>query len=154
MNVHLDELDRRILRQLQQDASLSNQQLAARVHSSPPTCLRRVRRLRETGVIRGMVAILDADRLGRQLTALAEVTLDRQHAEAMAEFEARMTPEPAVLQCYRVSPGPDFVLMLEVDDMPAYHRLATRLFAADANVRNVRVFFATHCAKFVTNRPV
>lgn len=149
---HIDALDRCIIRQLQQDAALSNQQVAERVHISPPTCLRRVRRLKEQGIIRATVALLEQEKLASSLTAIAEITLDRQHSEAMAAFEQRMAPDPAVLQCYRVSPGPDFVLILEVADMPSYHLLAHRLFAADANVRNVRVFFATHRAKFLPNR--
>ncbi|ANN75875.1 Lrp/AsnC family transcriptional regulator [Bordetella flabilis] len=146
----LDELDRRILAQLQDDASLSNQELAERVHTSPPTCLRRVRRLTELGVIEKQVAILDPVKLGSTLTALVEVTLDVQAAERIEEFEARMQAEPAVLQCYRVSPGPDFLLIAQVKDMPAYHALVHRAFTAQANVRNVRTFFSVHRAKFET----
>ena len=146
----LDELDRRILDQLQADASLTNQELAEKVHASPPTCLRRVRRLTETGVIEKQVAILDPAKLGSTLTALVEVTLDVQAAERLDEFEARMRDEPAVLQCYRVSPGPDFLLIAQVKDMPAYHALAHRAFTAQANVRNVRTFFSVHRAKFET----
>jgi Lrp/AsnC family leucine-responsive transcriptional regulator len=146
----LDELDRRILEQLQADASLTNQDLAERVHASPPTCLRRVRRLTETGVIEKQVAILDPTKLGHTLTALVEVTLDIQAAERMDEFEARMRDEPAILQCYRVSPGPDFLLVAQVKDMPAYHALVHRAFTAQANVRNVRTFFSVHRAKFET----
>jgi Lrp/AsnC family transcriptional regulator, leucine-responsive regulatory protein len=146
----LDDLDRRILDQLQTDASLTNQELAEKVHASPPTCLRRVRRLRELGIIEKQVAILDPARLGSSLTALVEVTLDVQAAERMDEFEARMRDEPAVLQCYRVSPGPDFVLIAQVRDMPAYHALVHRAFTAQANVRNVRTFFSVHRAKFET----
>jgi Lrp/AsnC family leucine-responsive transcriptional regulator len=146
----LDDLDRRILDQLQTDASLTNQDLAERVHASPPTCLRRVRRLTEIGVIEKQVAILDPTKLGNTLTALVEVTLDVQAAERLDEFEARMRSEPAVLQCYRVSPGPDFLLMAQVKDMPAYHALVHRAFTAQANVRNVRTFFSVHRAKFET----
>lgn len=146
----LDELDRRILDQLQADASLTNQELAERVHASPPTCLRRVRRLTETGVIEKQVAILDPAKLGSTLTALVEVTLDVQAAERLDEFEARMRDEAAVLQCYRVSPGPDFLLIAQVKDMPAYHALVHRAFTAQANVRNVRTFFSVHRAKFET----
>jgi Lrp/AsnC family leucine-responsive transcriptional regulator len=150
----LDELDRRILDQLQNDASLTNQELAERVHTSPPTCLRRVRRLTELGVIEKQVAILDPAKLGSTLTALIEVTLDVQAAERIEEFEARMQAEPAVLQCYRVSPGPDFLLIAQVKDMPAYHALVHRAFTAQANVRNVRTFFSVHRAKFETRLAV
>jgi Lrp/AsnC family transcriptional regulator, leucine-responsive regulatory protein len=146
----LDDLDRRILEQLQTDASLTNQELAERVHASPPTCLRRVRRLIELGVIEKQVAILDPAKLGSTLTALIEVTLDVQAAEHLADFEARMREEAAILQCYRVSPGPDFLLVAQVEDMPAYHALVHRAFTAQANVRNVRTFFSVHRAKFET----
>lgn len=150
----LDDLDRRILEQLQIDASLTNQELAERVHASPPTCLRRVRRLTEAGIIEKQVAILDPAKLGSTLTALVEVTLDVQAAERLDEFEARMRDEPAVLQCYRVSPGPDFLLIAQVKDMPAYHALVHRAFTAQANVRNVRTFFSVHRAKFETRLPM
>jgi len=144
----LDDTDLRVLDLLQRDASLSNQDLAAAAHTSPATCLRRVKRLVEAGVIERRVAILSAERLGPGLTALAEVTLDRQGAEHLAAFEARAVAEPAVQQCYRVSPGPDFMLVLQVGDMADYHALVQRLFTQDANVRNVKAFFSVHRAKF------
>jgi len=146
----LDELDRRILNALQEDASRTNNELATLVHASPPTCLRRVKRLVDAGVIERQVALLAADKVGAGLTAIVEVTLDHQAAERMDEFEALAMREAAVMQCYRVSPGPDFVLVVQVADMPAYHALAHRLFAAHANVRNVRSFFSIHRSKFET----
>src|SRR5918912_205956 len=124
----LDDTDRRILDQLQRDASLSNQDLAAAALTSPATCLRRVKRLVDTGVIERRVAILSPQRLGAGLTAIAEVTLDRQGAEHLAAFEARAVAEEAVQQCHRVSPGPDFVLVLQVADMAAWNALVERLF--------------------------
>lgn len=146
----LDELDRRILNALQVDASQTNNELAASVHASPPTCLRRVKRLTDAGIIQRRVAIIASEKVGAALTAIVEITLDHQAAERMSEFEALVDREPAVLQCYRVSPGPDFVLIVQVADMPAYHALAHRLFATHANVRNVRSFFSIHRSKFET----
>lgn len=146
----LDELDRRILDALQNDASQTNNDLAASVHASPPTCLRRVKRLVDAGVIQRRVAIVAPEKLGAALTAIVEITLDNQAAERMEEFETLVADEKAVSQCYRVSPGPDFVLIVQVTDMPAYHALAHRLFAAHANVRNVRSFFSIHRSKFET----
>lgn len=146
----LDELDRRILNALQSDASQTNNELAVSVHASPPTCLRRVKRMVDAGVIERQVAIVAPDKVGAALTAIVEITLDHQAAERMVEFEALVANEAAVLQCYRVSPGPDFVLVVQVADMPAYHGLAHRLFASHANVRNVRSFFSIHRSKFET----
>ena len=143
----LDAIDLRLLALLQADASRANQALAEAAHVSPATALRRVRRLVESGVIERQVAIVSAQLAGG-LSAVVEVTLDRQGAEHLAAFEARAVAEPPVQQCYRVSPGPDFVLVLWVADMAAYHALVQRLFTQDANVRNVKTFFATHRAKF------
>ena len=146
----LDDLDRRILDQLQQDASLTNHALAERVHASPPTCLRRVKRLNTLGVIAKQVAILNPEKLGSALTAIVEVTLDAQSSEQLPLFEAAMQNEGAVKQCYRVSTGPDFVLIIQVKDMPAYHALVHRSLTAQANVRNVRTFFSVYRSKFET----
>ncbi|MES2281536.1 MAG: Lrp/AsnC family transcriptional regulator [Pseudomonadota bacterium] len=150
--IELDATDLKLLDTLQRDASHSNQALAAQLHMSPPTCLRRVKRLRDAGLVERDIAILSADRLahvtGAGLTAVVEITLDRQGAEMLDAFEQRVAADEAVQQCYRVSPGPDFVLMVHVRDMPAYLALAQRLFTGDANVRNVKAFFATKRAKF------
>jgi Lrp/AsnC family leucine-responsive transcriptional regulator len=150
MNAGFDEIDRRILNALQSDASLNNSELAQLVHVSAPTCLRRVKQLVESGVIERQVAIVAPEKVGARLTAVVEITLDVQAAERMSEFEALVAKEAAVLQCYRVSPGPDFVLMVQVADMPAYHALAHRLFATQANVRNVKTYFSTFRSKFET----
>ena len=156
--MELDQIDLALLDQLQTDASLSNLMLASRVHVSPPTCLRRVKRLRDAGFIERQIAILDADRLAAQLghglQAIVEITLDRQGDEEARAFEARVARDEAVQQCYRVSPGPDFVLVVHTRDMPAYLALAQRLFTSDANVRNVKAFFAVRRAKFDPRLPL
>ena len=146
----LDSIDLQLLNALQHDASLSNVALAERVHVSPPTCLRRIKRLVEGGWIERQVAILSRDKLGHGLQALVEVTLDRQGAEHLDVFESRAVADEAVQQCWRVSPGPDFVLVIQAADMNAYLAVTQRLFTQDANVRNVKAFFATRRAKFGT----
>lgn len=145
-----DAIDLRLLDALQADASLSNQDLATRVAVSPATCLRRVKRLVEAGVVERHVAILSADKLGAGLSAILEITLDRQGAEHLDAFEARAVQEAAVQQCWRVSPGPDFVLVVQLADMPAYQALTQRLLTQDANVRNIKAFFSVKRAKFDT----
>ena len=118
------------------------------------TALRRVRRLEQLGLIERTVALLQPERLanalGHGLTVIVEVTLDMQTEEQLEAFERLAVAHPCVQQVYRVSPGPDFVLILQVRDMEAYNQTAQRLFAADANVRNVRAFFSVHRAKFGT----
>jgi Lrp/AsnC family transcriptional regulator, leucine-responsive regulatory protein len=146
--IELDATDRRLLELLQTDASLTNQALAEAAHTSPATALRRVRRLLDAGVIERQVALLNPDRLGHGLTALVEITLDRQGAEHLDSFEQRIATDDEVQQLWRVSPGPDFVLVVHCADMPGYQALAQRLFTQDANVRNVKAFFAIKRAKF------
>jgi len=146
--MELDATDRRLLDLLQTDAALSNQELAAAAHTSPATALRRVRRLVDAGVIERRVALLNPDRLGHGLTALVEITLDRQGAEHLDAFEQRIASDDQVQQLWRVSPGPDFVLVVHCADMPGYQALAQRLFTQDANVRNVKAYFAVKRAKF------
>jgi DNA-binding Lrp family transcriptional regulator len=150
--INLDNIDIKLLELLQTDASQSNQSLAEKVHISPPTCLRRVKTLRDSGLIEREIAVLNVDRLaqiqGHGLTALVEITLDRQGAEHLEAFETRVIQDSAVQQCYRVSPGPDFCLVVYCADMPAYLGLANRLFTQNANVRNVKAFFSTKRSKF------
>jgi Lrp/AsnC family transcriptional regulator, leucine-responsive regulatory protein len=145
--ISLDDTDLRLLELLQVDASQSNQDLAAAVNVSAPTGLRRVRRLLEAGVIERRVALLSASVVGG-LQALVEVQLDRQGVEHLDAYEAIVVADAAVQQCWRVSPGPDFVLVIWVADMAAYNAAAARLFTQQANVRNVKTFFATKRAKF------
>ncbi len=153
-SIELDAIDLHLLQALQTDASQSNQALAALAHVSPPTCLRRVKRLHELGLIERQVAILNADRLkqalGAGLTAIVEVSLTEQTEEVFAAFEARVLPDPQVQQCYRVSPGPDLILIVQVQDMPAYLAFAQRVFTQDASVRNVKAFFSLKRGKFST----
>lgn len=156
--IALDIVDLKLLDLLQTDASLSNQALAEQVYVSPPTCLRRIKALRDCGLIERHIAILNPDKLaatlGHGLTALVEITLDQQGSEHQDAFERRVALDDAVQQCYRVSPGPDFCLVVYAADMPAYLALAQRLFTSDANVRNVKTFFSIKRSKFEPKIPL
>lgn len=157
-NLTLDAIDLQLLDLLQIDAGQSNVRLAEQLHISPPTCLRRVRRLHELGLIERQIAIVRPEVLaplvGYGLQALVEVTLERQNAEALDAFEQHAVQAPEVQQCWRVSPGPDFILVVACRDMPAYQALAQRLFTAHHNVRNVKTFFATQRAKCTLRIPL
>lgn len=144
----LDPTDRRLLDLLQADASRTNQALAFAAGVSAATAQRRVKRLIDAGVIARQIALVTPPAGREGVTALIEVTLDRQGAEHLATFERKLVAEDAVQQCYRVAPGPDFVLVLWLRDMPAYAAFAQRVFTQDANVRNVKTFFSVVRAKF------
>ena len=150
----LDATDLQLLAALQADASISNIALANKLRLSAATCLRRTKRLLQEGWIEKQVAILSSDKLGQfmghSVTALIEVSLDKQGEELLQAFETRAVQETAVQQCWRVSPGPDFMLVVQVPDMPAYLAFTQRLLTQDANVRNVKAFFSVKRAKFGT----
>jgi len=150
----LDDIDLRILDQLQRDASLTNQDLAAKVHVSSATCLRRTKRLLDEGLIERTVALLSADKLAPGLSAVVEVMLEPQTAGTLDAFEARAIADPAVQQCYRTASGPDFVLLATVVDMPAWHAFLQRVMTDDACVRNVKSFFVAKRAKFAPAIPL
>ena len=157
-SIELDAIDFQILRQLQSDSSLSNQAMALALHLTPPTCLRRVKRLHQLGLVEKQVAILNSEKLsqftGHGLQVIVEVSLDRQDSASLLQFEQKAVAEAGVQQCWRVSPGPDFILIIATTDMPAYLGLSQKLFTQDANVRNVKAFFSIKRAKFTTAIPI
>ena len=152
-SITLDELDWRLLDLLQADASLTNHALAAAALCSPATALRRVKRLRDGGVIERITALVAPTAGGQGLSVICEVALDRQGAEHQAAFEARVVAHPAVQQCWQVSPGPDFVLVVWAPSMAAFSALTQVLFTQDANVRNVKSYFALKRSKFAPSIP-
>lgn len=150
--IEIDDFDKSILRLLQADSSLSNQELARRVGVSAATCLRRVQRLQSSGLIAKQVALLDPQVLSEVqaegLTAIVEVTLDHQGAEEMRAFEVHVTAFGQVQQCYQVSSGPDFVLVVHATDMQAWQQWTQQALTSAHNIRNVRTFFSQRRAKF------
>ena len=154
----LDDLDWRILAFLQDNNSLRQQDLAEAVNSSAPTVLRRVQRLKKAGWIEREIAILNADKIaavtGHGLHAIIEVTLEQQSAQLLDEFERAACARREVQQCYRTSAGQDFVLIVQVADMPAYQAFASSLLAQDRRVRNVKTYFSIRRAKFEPGVPL
>lgn len=149
--IELDKVDRRILKILQKDNQLTNLELAAKVRLSPPTCLRRVRRLRDEKVITADVVLLDPQMVQKNLFALVEVVLERQTEALQQAFERKMERTEEVMQCYMVSGHADFIVVVQVADMDDYHRFVRRTFTDDANIRNFRTLFAMNRTKFRTD---
>ncbi|NMT63913.1 Lrp/AsnC family transcriptional regulator [Marinobacter orientalis] len=120
--VKIDRIDRNILEQLQQDGSLTNQELADKVGLSPSPCLRRVRALEEAGVIVRQVTILDHKKLGLSLTAIILIGMDRHTPERFAAFEKQVSEYPEVQECYLITgQDADYMLKVVVPDMDHYH---------------------------------
>lgn len=120
--IQIDKIDRRILAQIQKDASLTNQQLAEKVGLSPSPCLRRVRALEEAGIIVRTVTVLDHKKLGLSLTAIILIGMDRHTPERFAAFEEQVSEYPEILECYLVTGhDADYMLKVVVPDMDHYH---------------------------------
>ena len=124
----LDAKDRQIVRELQRDGRLTNQDLAERVNLSPSPCLRRVRLLEERGVIVGYSADVDARACGFQITAFIRITLQRHDRDAVDSFEKRIRDVDEILDCYLLTGEADYLLRVIVADLNAYedfvrHRL-------------------------------
>jgi Lrp/AsnC family leucine-responsive transcriptional regulator len=119
----LDRLDRRILERLQQDARISNLDLAEAVGLSPTPCARRVKRLEESGLIRGHVTLLDQQRLGLSLTAFISISMDRHTPDRFEAFEEAVRDYPEVTECSVVTgQDSDYLIQAVVPDMAYYER--------------------------------
>lgn len=154
MPVDLDDLDRRVLRELQRDNRLSMAELAQRVNSSAPTCLRRVKRLRDEGVIVGDVCLIDPAAIGRRMTMIAQVTVERERADLIDLFKQSVIECEQVSACYYVTGDVDFVLILHVTDMEEYETLIERLFHSNSNVKQFKTLTSIRRVKFATQMPV
>lgn len=139
--VKLDKIDRRILRDLQDNGRMTNVELAERAQISAPPCLRRVRALEEAGFILGYHADVDAGRLGFEVLFFALVGLDSQSDSVLTAFEAEMRGWPEVRECHMVRGAADFVLKLVARNTVHENELTTRLTAAHhvAKVQTIQV---------------
>ena len=117
----LDNTDIAILRILQEDASLTNKQIAARVHLSPTPVYERIRRLQDQGYIRGYVAVLDAEKLGRGFTVFCSVKLKQMNRNVAKNFISVIRDIPQVAECYNISGEYDYLLKIQAPDMKYYN---------------------------------
>ncbi len=152
--IALDSIDLKILDLLQEDNQITNLDLAERVGLSPPPCLRRVRRLRELGVITRDVALVDPAKVGRSIIAFVFVELDRQREDVLANFERKMRAEPEVQQCYFVSGEADYLLIVICADMASYNEFARRVLANEHNIKRFRTSFNLARVKYETKLPL
>jgi Lrp/AsnC family leucine-responsive transcriptional regulator len=152
--MNLDAIDLRILEQLQADASLSNVELAKRVHLSPSPCLARVRALENAGLIRQYVALLDAQQLGLHLNVFISVSLKQQSRETLEAFEQRITLRDEVMECYLMTGDADYLLRVAVPDMPALERFILEQVAPIAQVEKIRSSFALKQVRYKTALPM
>ncbi len=150
----LDEVDARILDQLQRDAKLTNVELAARVQLSPSPCLARVRRLERAGVVSRYVALLDPERVGLPVSVFIQVRLERQVERALEVFEEAMARHPEVMECYLMTGDADYLIRVVVPDVKALEGFIVDHLARIPGVANIRSSFALKQVKYQTALPM
>ena len=151
---HLDEIDRRIVREVQRDGSLRHAALAERVGASPASVWRRVRQLEKAGVLGATVRLASAEKLGRSVNVLCQVRMARQSMEARAEFEEFIRSRAEIVECYAMSGEWDYLLRIAVEDVADYDRFVMRGVLAHPSVANAASNFALRQVKYTTEIPV
>ena len=150
----IDEIDRRIVRELQRDAGVSQAALAERVGASPASVWRRVRALERAGVLGATVRLASAEALGRAVNVLCQVRMTRQSVEARADFEAFISAREEIVECYSMSGEWDYLLRIAVKDVADYDRFIMRGVLAHPAVANAASNFALRQVKYTTEIPV
>lgn len=153
-HVGLDELDRRILAELQQNARLSNRELSERVGLSPAPCWRRVKRLEESGVVVRYATLLDAEAVGLPVTAYLHVALDDHHPQTVKRFDELIQRLPEVLECYSMSGQTDYLLKVVAPGMSEYEAFLSKNLLPVAAVRSVNTSFVLKRKKLTTVLPL
>jgi DNA-binding Lrp family transcriptional regulator len=143
----LDSIDRRLLAELQAEGRITNVELAQRVGLTAPPCLRRVRALEESGVIRGYHADLDASKLGFAITVFAMVSLRSQAEEDLRAFEAHVKTQTEVRECHMLNGEIDFILKIVSKDLQSFQELLTSELTPAPNVASVKTSLTIRTAK-------
>lgn len=152
--VKLDRIDRRILRDLQDDGRMTNVELARRAGISAPPCLRRVRALEEAGYIRGYHANVDPHALGYNVTVFAHVGLNSQAEADLRAFEALVNGWDQVRECHMLAGETDFLLKVVAKDWDDYQRFLTTRLTAAPNVAHVKSALAIRTGKLKPGVPI
>jgi Lrp/AsnC family transcriptional regulator len=151
---HIDAVDRRIIRELQRDASLSHAALAEKVGASSASVWRRVRNLEKSGVLGRAVRLADPKALGREVNVLCQVRMTRQTVEARSDFEDFIQSREEIVECYAMSGEWDYLLRISVRDVADYDRFIMRGVLAHPSVANAASNFALRQVKYTTEIPV
>jgi DNA-binding Lrp family transcriptional regulator len=150
----IDAIDWKILDRLQDDARLSNVDLARAVNLSPSPCLARVRRLEEQGLVRRYVTLLDPVKLGLTVSVFIQVTLEKQIEPALEAFERAVRARPEVMECYLMTGDADYLLRVVVPDVPAFQRFIVDFLSRAPGGGNIKSSFALKQVKYQTALPL
>lgn len=150
----LDEIDRRILAVLQEDARIANVELAGRVGISASPCWRRVREMEESGAISRYVTLLDPAALDLRVSVFVQVTLEKQVEGALEVFEKAVQARAEVMECYLMTGDADYHLRVVVPDLTAYERFLMDHLTRVPGIANIRSSFALKQVKYTTALPL
>lgn len=153
-NYQLDRIDGKILMALQQDGRMTNHDLAAHVGLSPSPCLRRVKALESSGVIRTYVALVDPSAVNLPVNVFVNVTLERQAEERLDVFEATVKQWPEVLECYLMTGEADYLLRVVVPDLASYERFLKQYLTRVPGVASIKSSFALKQVRYQTALPL
>lgn len=151
---NLDQIDRRLLAELQDEGRVTNVELAQRVGLTAPPCLRRVRALEEEGVIRGYHAQLDGAKLGFSITVFAMVSLKSQAEEALRGFEDHVRGLPEVRECHMLNGEIDFILKIVSRDLQSFQEFLTSKLTPAPNVASVKTSLTIRTSKHLPGVPL
>lgn len=151
---NLDETDRRLLAELQNEGRVTNVELAHRVGLTAPPCLRRVRALEDAGVIKGYHAELDASKLGFAITVFALVSLKSQAEESLRQFEDHMRGLPEVRECHMLNGEIDFILKIVSQDLQSFQEFLTSKLTPAPGVASVKTSLTIRTAKQLPGVPL
>lgn len=150
----LDSVDIKILAALQRDSSLTNVELARRVHLSPSPCLARVKALQKAGVIRRYVALVDPEAVGLGVSVFISISLREQNTAALAEFERRIEACDEVMECYLMTGDADYLLRVVVPDIRALERFVLDRLSPIPGVEKIRSSFTLKQVRYKTELPL
>ncbi len=150
----LDEIDSRILAELQRNGRLSNQDLAVKVGMSASPCWRRVRALEERGVIKAYAALVDPAALGLHVSVFTQVSLERQEEKALQVFEAAVCEWPEILECYLMTGDADYLLRVVLPNLAAYEQFLMQKLTRIPGIASIKSSFALRSVKYRTDLPI
>jgi Lrp/AsnC family leucine-responsive transcriptional regulator len=150
----LDATDLRILEELQSDSSLTNLELARKVHLSPSPCLTRVKALESAGVIDRYVALVNPKTLGLNLSVFISISLKEQSKSALAEFESRIVEHDEVMECYLMTGDSDYLIRVAVADITALEKFILEQLTPIAGIEKIRSSFALKQVRYKTALPL
>jgi hypothetical protein len=152
--MNLDSTDLRILTELQQDSSLTNIELARRVHLSPSPCLTRVKALEASGVIGRYVALVNPKKLGLNLSVFISISLKEQSKSALAKFEQRIAEHDEVMECYLMTGDSDYLIRVAIADMTALEKFILEQLTPIPGIEKIRSSFALKQVRYKTALPL